>query len=397
MGMSSISTTDTEYLHIPAVLESLAQSDDPMAAQIAGWLHYIQFMGGTVGVKGISEENGQLALSFSVSGLNVPMSETDEWYEGIMGDKHGFGISGMTDARRVMIGNSLMNTIASGGVREWMRGNSLQTVEGMSNVWTNLPQVMELAAILEDHGITSIMDLPTMDKTSDEYKKIDHILRGAGYSAAFASEAVSNLNEEAFYEGLRATNAYGDATEDVIQLMQQLQDGAEGAAQAFLDLASAMNGLQDVQRMMQQYHSGSRDPQLIADIQSATGLRPDQIYNNPQLTMEALSLVEAKRQNDFASQADTYDAIVSKLSLAPRETAYSMTEVMDQAALDLANGRITQNDYNSLLLWNHYTADAGYIPSYTITANTSGQPTSSPSYNNIPGKSTVSVGKFVID
>lgn len=392
MGMSSISTTDTQYLHIPAVLESLAQSDDPMAAQVAGWLHYIQFMGGTVGVKGISEENGQLALSFSVSGLSVPMSETDEWYEGVVGDKHGFGINGMTDARRAMIGNSLMNTIASGGVSEWIDGNSLQTIEGMSNVWTNLPQVMELAAILEDNGITNIMDLPTMDKTSDEYKKIDHILRGAGYSADFAAEAVANLNEEAFYEGLRATNAYGDATEDVIQLMQQLQDGAEGAAQAFLNLASAMNDLQDVQRMMQQYLAGSRDPQLISDIQSITGLRPDQIYSNPQLTMEALALAEAKHKDDFASQADAYDAIVSKLNLAPRETAYSMTEVMAQAKIDLANGRITQDDYNSLLLWNHYTADAGYVPSYTVTSNNSGQSTASPSYNNVSEKPIFNFG-----
>ena len=285
MGISSISTTDTQYLHIPAVLESLAQSDDPMAAQVAGWLHYIQFMGGTVGVKGISEENGQLALSFSVSGLETPTSATDRWYESLSGDPYGFGITGLTDARRVTIGNRMMNTISSGGVTAWMRGNSLSTVEGMSSVLTNLPQVLQLAAILEANGITNLLELPTMDKTSDEYKQIDRVLRNAGYSAEFATEAVKDLNEEAFYAGLRATMAYGDATEDVITLMQQMKDGADGAAASVTGLAQAIENLKSIQEVKGAY-SGSNptlSPEIVGKAMDLIpGLTEQEAYENPQ-------------------------------------------------------------------------------------------------------------------
>lgn len=90
---------------------------------------------------------------------------------------------------------------------------------------------------------------------------MDRVLREAGYSAEFAIDAVESLNNEALYEGIRATNTYGDATEEVISLMQQMEDGANGAAQAFMSLASAMQQVSNIEHMMAQYGAGSRDPQ----------------------------------------------------------------------------------------------------------------------------------------
>lgn len=100
--------------------------------------------------------------------------------------------------------------------------------------------------------------------------------------------------------------------------------------------------------------------------------------------MSVLRLQEAKSKEDLATQAAAYDAIVTKLNLAPRDTPYSMTEVMNmaKASIDANDGRISESEYHQLQLWNSYSSRYGYTPTYSATAGqTIGMPetpTSSP-------------------
>ena len=234
------------------------------AAALAGYLHYIQDSNGTVSFEmvDIDDDNGGTipALRFSVSGLQMSMSETDSWYEGITSDKYGFGIDGVTDARRVAVGYDLLGLMQTGGVTNWLDANRTSTIGGISSMIEGMPKLMQMEAVLESKGY-NMNRLLNADVDSDEYKAMDELLRGAGYSAAAATQAFDDMNNTLLYDGLRATQAYGESTEEVIQYMQQLEDGASGAAQAFMELASSMDSVKNIQQLMSQYDSGSRNPE----------------------------------------------------------------------------------------------------------------------------------------
>lgn len=235
------------------------------AQQMGAYFSYANHQGGQVAVSPyVDATTGKTYYQFTTTGLKAPKSAWDQQYIDYSTDSYGFGITNFTSLRKLGAAQQMMDIMRAGNLLEWQAGSRQSTIQGYSSVLGSMPQVMQLAAILERgyRGSHSLMDLAELKEADpDAYAEMDRVLREAGYSAEFAIDAIESLNNEALYEGIRATNAYGDATEEVISLMQQMEDGANGAAQAFMSLASAMQQVSNIEHMMAQYGAGSRDPQ----------------------------------------------------------------------------------------------------------------------------------------
>lgn len=243
MGIS-----DSEEFNLDLAIERLSgQVNNPQAQQLAFLLSYVKYMKGKMSLSTVGVDDNQV-LDFSVTGLTVPMSKTDEWYQSLMQDQFGFGIDGMTDLRKISIGDSMMKMIMEDGVSAWLDRNNISTILGMSSVVEGLPQLMHMQKVLEEAGL-GLSDLLNENIDEETYDKIDAALQKAGFSAKAAVSAIEDVNDALFYDGLRATEAYGESTEDVISLMQQMEDGAKGAADAFKSLASAMSSAQNIQML----------------------------------------------------------------------------------------------------------------------------------------------------
>lgn len=171
----------------------------------------------------------------------------------------------------------------------------------------------------------NIFDLNTADPQGRS--EIAAALESEGYSVADAEKAIKTVDNSFYYEGVRAANAYGDATEGVVKVMQQLSGSAKEAATAFQDLFKAMYQLSDMKTLKMLWDSGSRSDFVVSGVASLIGMDEEHVRdgNQTQLVTNRLDAEIAAAEEGYATQISGWDqyltpALMSSLSIGVGES-----------------------------------------------------------------------------
>lgn len=206
------------------------------------------------------------------------------WYTSITEDKYGFGTNGLTDITKLGIAQMLRGKVQNRGLLDYIGNLDSATIKGMSGVFNSLAQYLHLAAAIETgtEGKHSIEDLFTEDLDPQAYKDIDAALQNVGSSASVAKQAVKDINDEMSSAGVSAAGAYGDATKEVVSLMEQLSGTAKEAADAILGVVAALDEYKkysDLKTAMDA-EGGTSNPYVVKGIASAINKDEDWVVQN---------------------------------------------------------------------------------------------------------------------
>lgn len=243
-----------------------------------------------------------------------------------------------------------------------------------------------MAAIVEEGTGRhySIFDLDTAD--AQGRSEIEAALTAEGYSVATARKAIADVNNSFYYEGIRAANAYGDATEDVINVMAQLSGSAEEAASAFQDLFSSMYKLSDMKTLQTLWNSGSRSDFVVSGIASMTGMSERDVRdaNNASLVSDKIAAEIGAAEEGYGNQLSGWDQYLTPVLMHELGIGVGGSETMSELIprlTELANGG-NENAQALLDLYSAASLDGG---SLTVTGveqlhMTSAKPSSTPLY-----------------
>ena len=225
-----------------------------------------------------------------------------------------------------------------------------------------------MAAIVEEGTGRhySIFDLDTAD--AQGRSEIEAALTAEGYSVATARKAIADVNNGFYYEGIRAANAYGDATEDVINVMAQLSGSAEEAASAFQDLFSSMYKLSDMKTLQMLWNSGSRSDFVVSGIASMTGMSESDVRNanNASLVSDKIAAEIGAAEEGYGNQLSGWDQYLTPVLMHELGIGVGGSKTMSKLIprlTELANGG-NENAQALLDLYSAASLDGG---SLTVT------------------------------
>lgn len=130
--------------------------------QMGALFSQADYFGGEISVSPyVDETSGKTYYRFSATGLETPKTAWDRQYIDYSTDPFGLGITNFTSLRKLGAAQQMISIMSSGDMLQWLAGNRQSTVQGYSSVLGSMPQVMQLAAILERgyRGSHSLMDL----------------------------------------------------------------------------------------------------------------------------------------------------------------------------------------------------------------------------------------------